>query len=163
MPDVESAAVAHAHRRLVDTVLAGGGLPEVATAVQELFGGLALVTTSDGRVLAAAGSPERDAEVRAAGVFHPSGRFRTELSPPGVHTVGGLSGSHAVVAVTGGRIDHGRLVVFVERGLGPGDLAVLERAAEVAAIAMTKELAVTSVESKYRGDFLRDVLVGRAG
>ncbi|MGZ4464642.1 MAG: PucR family transcriptional regulator, partial [Nocardioides sp.] len=26
-----------------------------------------------------------------------------------------------------------------------------------------KELAVTSVESKYRGDFLRDVLVGRAG
>ncbi|MGZ4436696.1 MAG: PucR family transcriptional regulator [Nocardioidaceae bacterium] len=163
MPDVESAAVAHAHRRLVDTVLAGGGLPEVATAVQELFGGLALVTTSDGRVLAAAGSPERDAVVRAAGVFHPSGRFRTELSPPGVHTVGGLSGSHAVVAVTGGRIDHGRLVVFVERGLGPGDLAVLERAAEVAAIAMTKELAVTSVESKYRGDFLRDVLVGRAG
>ncbi len=28
---------------------------------------------------------------------------------------------------------------------------------------MTKEIAITAVESKYRGDFLRDVLAGRAG
>jgi PucR family transcriptional regulator, purine catabolism regulatory protein len=43
------------------------------------------------------------------------------------------------------------------------DLTVLERAATVAAISLTKELAITAVESKYRGDFLRDVLSGRAG
>jgi purine catabolism regulator len=43
------------------------------------------------------------------------------------------------------------------------DLAVLERAATVAAISLTKEIAITAVESKYRGDFLRDVFSGRAG
>jgi purine catabolism regulator len=39
---------------------------------------------------------------------------------------------------------------------------VLERAATVAALAVTKRLAVAAVESKYRADFLRDVLTGRA-
>lgn len=160
---LEPPAVAHAHRRLVDTVLTGGGLPELADVVRDLFDGVVLVTTADGRVLASAGDPEREAEVRASDAFHPSGRFRTEAAAPGVHTVGGLTGSHVVVAVSGGRIDHGRLVVFTDAAPGPEQVAVLERAAEVAAITLTKELAVTSVESKYRGDFLRDVLAGRAG
>ena len=151
------------HRRLVDTVLDGGGLPEVVAAVHQLFGAATLVTTSDGRVLASSGDEELLDLVRGSSVFHPSGRFRAELSTPGLHVVGDLAGSHAVVAITGGRIDHGRLVVFAPTRLATEDLAVLERAAEVVAICLTKELAVTSVESKYRGDFLRDVLAGRAG
>jgi purine catabolism regulator len=68
-----------------------------------------------------------------------------------------------VVPVAGGRIDHGRLVLFHPEDLDVEDLAVLERAADVVAICLTKQLAVTAVESKYRGDFLRDVLAGRAG
>ena len=167
MPVLEPVAVAHAHRRLVDTVLTGGGLPELAAVVRDLFGGVVLVTTADGRVLASAGDPDREAQVRASDAFHPSGRFRTEAAAPGVHTVGGLSGSHLVVAIAGGRIDHGRLVVFSDAAPDTApdaeQVAVLERAAEVAAITLTKELAVISVESKYRGDFLRDVLAGRAG
>ena len=43
------------------------------------------------------------------------------------------------------------------------DLTILERAATVAAVSLTKEIAITAVESKYRGDFLQDVLAGRAG
>jgi purine catabolism regulator len=39
----------------------------------------------------------------------------------------------------------------------------LERAATVVALAVTKRLAVSAVESKFRGDFLRDVLAGNAG
>jgi purine catabolism regulator len=39
----------------------------------------------------------------------------------------------------------------------------LERAATVAALAITKQLAVSAVESKFRGDFLRDALMGVAG
>jgi purine catabolism regulator len=39
----------------------------------------------------------------------------------------------------------------------------VERAATVAALAVTKQLAVRAVESKYQGDFLRDVLTGQVG
>lgn len=151
-------------RQLVNAVLAGGGLTEVVAAVSELFGGLAMVTTADGRVLSDVGPEHQRAAVRASALFHPSGRFRTERSGPGVHVDAALSGSHAVAAITGGRIDHGRLVVFDEhRLLTEEDLAVLDRAADVAALCLTKQLAVTAVESKYQGDFLRDVLSGRAG
>lgn len=151
-------------RQLVDIVLNGGGLAELATSVGELFGGVAMVTTTDGRVLSQAGEAAQVAAVTRSEAFHPSGRFRTEASTVGVHRVPGLPGSHAVVAVHGGRIDHGRLVVFHPgRLMTRADLAVLERAATVAAISLTKEIAITAVESKYRGDFLRDVLAGRAG
>jgi purine catabolism regulator len=150
--------------QLVSTVLGGGGLSEVAATVSEIFSALVLVTSTDGRVLAEVGSERQRAALQESALFHPSGRFRTELSPPGLHMVPGVPGSQAVAAIRGGRLDHGRLVVFHdERMFGAEDLAVLERAAAVAALCLTKELAVTAVESKYRGDFLRDVLGGRAG
>src|SRR5690606_13139715 len=42
------------------------------------------------------------------------------------------------------------------------DIYCLERAATVAALAITKGLAVAAVEDKYRADFLRDLLTGRS-
>ena len=151
-------------RQLVDVVLSGGGLPDVAAAVSELLAGVAIVTTSDGRVMAEAGDTGQRTALRGCPVFHPSGRFRTEVSVPGVHVLDGVPGSHAVVAITASGIDHGRLVLFdPDRALSDIDLAVLERAAAVAAICLSTEVAVSAVESKYRGDFLRDVLAGRAG
>ncbi|MGZ8737641.1 MAG: PucR family transcriptional regulator [Nocardioides sp.] len=151
-------------RELVNAVLAGGELTEVASRIRDTFGGSVLVTTVDGRVLCFEGDPEAVGTIRGSSVFHSSGRFLAEVSVPGLHAVEDLAGSHAVVPVAGGRIDHGRLVLFhPERDLDAEDLAVLERAADVVAICLTKQLAVTAVESKYRGDFLRDVLSGRAG
>jgi purine catabolism regulator len=150
--------------QLVQIVLTGGGVAEVAASVSELFGGLAMITTADGRVICDVGDPEQRESLLASSVFHPSGRFRTELAPAGVHVADDLPGSHAVVAIRGGRIDHGRLVLFhAGRLLSTSDVMVLERAATVAAVSLTKEIAITAVESKYRGDFLRDVLAGRAG
>ncbi|HET6627005.1 MAG TPA: PucR family transcriptional regulator ligand-binding domain-containing protein [Nocardioidaceae bacterium] len=152
------------HRQLVNVVLTGGGVADVAASVSELFSAVAMITTADGRVVSDVGNPEQRTALRASSVFHPSGRFRTEVSTPGVHVVDDLPGSHAVVPIKGGRIDHGRLVLFdSSRVLTAADTTVLERAATVAAISLTKEIAITAVESKYRGDFLRDVLSGRAG
>lgn len=151
-------------QRLVNAVLDGGGLADVVAGVQQLFGGVTLICTSDGRVVAEAG-PDADLETaRASSLFHTSGRFRTERAPSGVHTPADLTGSCAVVPITGGQIDHGRLVlVHPSQELDAEDVAVLDRAADVAAICLTQRYAVTAVESKYRGDFLRDVLGGRAG
>ncbi|POM24036.1 Purine catabolism regulatory protein [Actinomadura rubteroloni] len=70
------------------------------------------------------------------------------------------AGSLAVPVVAGG-FDHGRIVAH--GALGDTELGILERAATVAALVVTKQQAVAAVESKYRADFLRDVLAGRAG
>ncbi len=43
------------------------------------------------------------------------------------------------------------------------DVHALERAAAVAALLITREEAITAVENKYQGDFLRDLFRGRAG
>ncbi|HSE70586.1 MAG TPA: PucR family transcriptional regulator ligand-binding domain-containing protein [Nocardioidaceae bacterium] len=152
------------HRRLVNIVLTGGGVDEVTASVSALFGGLAMVTTADGRVISDVGDDGQREALRASSVFHDTGRFRTELVRDGVHAAEDLPGSYAVVGIKAGRIDHGRLVLFdPSRVMSSADLTILERAATVAAVSLTKEIAITAVESKYRGDFLRDVLAGRAG
>jgi purine catabolism regulator len=60
-----------------------------------------------------------------------------------------------------GRVDHGRIVTFSPDPISDADVHCLERAATVAALAVTKGLAVAAVEDKYRADFLRDLLTGR--
>ena len=58
----------------------------------------------------------------------------------------------------------GRIVAFGgPRALSRNDIHLLERASTVAALAITREQAVTAVESKYRAEFLRDALAGRVG
>jgi PucR family transcriptional regulator, purine catabolism regulatory protein len=152
------------HRALVHIVLAGGGLPEVTDELVDLLGGAVFVTTADGRILSESGDAEARARARASGCFDETGRFRTETQRAGVQPNEGLPGAHAVVAVVAGSLDHGRIVAFDETGeLGEREVHVLERAATVAALAITKQLAVGAVESKYRGDFVRDLITGRAG
>lgn len=151
-------------RQLVTAVLDGGELGDVVRMVSASFGGAAMVCTSDGRMLAVAGEPELVERAQRTPLFHPTGRFLTETWLPGIHTTPGLAGTQAVVAIAGGRIDHGRLVLLhPTRSLSLEDVAVLDRAADVAAICLTQRFALTAVETKYRGDFFRDVLAGRAG
>jgi purine catabolism regulator len=149
-------------RALVSVVLHGGGLDELTEALHTEIGGLAFVTTPDGRVLAHAPDDDCRALTHDADLFAESGRFRSERFAPGSHRVGELSVS--VVALLAGTADHGRLVVVRHDPNGvANDLAILERAGAVAALAITKSLAVRAVEAKYRGDFVRDVLLRRAG
>ncbi|MBO2452396.1 PucR family transcriptional regulator ligand-binding domain-containing protein [Actinomadura barringtoniae] len=85
-------------------------------------------------------------------------------SAPGAAVTQGPGGDHLVVPVVAGGFDHGRIVAYSPNGsLRETDLGILERAATVAALVVTKQQAVAAVESKYRADFLRDILAGRAG
>jgi purine catabolism regulator len=147
-------------RTLMSVVLHGGGLDELMASLHDRIGGSVLVTTPDGRVLAAAGSDESLFANRA--VFAETERFRSERFAPGLHDVDSLS--ICVAAVMAGRVDHGRLVVVrPAEGATVDDAEFLDRAATIAALAITKTLAVRTVEAKYRGDFVRDVLMRRAG
>ncbi|HET6968184.1 MAG TPA: helix-turn-helix domain-containing protein [Ornithinibacter sp.] len=152
------------HRVLVRVVLAGGSLLELCDAVAGFFGGAAVVTTTDGRVLTIAGDEAEVERTRALDCFDRTGRLVVESEPVGARDDGGAEGTRAFVKIVAGSSDHGLLGAFSpDRPLTPTDVHMLERAATVAALAITKEQAVAAVEGKYRAEFLRDALAGRAG
>lgn len=153
------------HRALTAIVLAGGDLPQIAAEAAAVFEAAVIVCSSDGRVQATAG-PEQDMRaLEESSAFDVSGRLRTERLRRGVQAPPDeLAGQVAVVPVIVGEADYGLIVAYVAAGgLGPTTIQSLERAATVVALAVTKQRAVAAVESKFRGDFLREVLNGTAG
>jgi len=152
------------HRVLVRIVLAGGAVAELGDAVAGFFQGAAVVTTTDGRVLAMAGAEPEVQRVRALGCFDRTGRLVVESEPVGPRDPASSGSTRAFVKIVAGASDHGLLGAFSpDRPLTAADVHLLERAATVAALAITKEQAVAAVEGKYRAEFLRDALAGRAG
>ena len=157
-----------ADRALVQIVLAGGSLDDLCEQVVGFLDGAAMVTTTDGRVIARAGSSRELTHAEGQGCFDRTGRLLTESEPMGLardDRPGAARGpGRAAVRIVAGHLDHGVLIAFCShRDLTADDVRLLERAATVAALAITKDQAVAAVESKYRAEFLRDALAGRAG
>ena len=154
------------HRALVQVVVDGGGLQEVTDELVGVLGGVVAATTPDGRVQAVSGAAPHVERVLASSHVGASGRWRVERVPAGVvpdpESPGGV-GSLAAVPVVAGGVHHGRIVAFSDGRLHAGDVTALEAAATVAALVVTKALAVRAVEAKYQGDFLHDLVSGRPG
>jgi purine catabolism regulator len=165
------------HQALVQVVLGGGGLPEVAAALAVILDVEVIVTDPEGAVAVRVPAPgaqtpstgtSDDEELPPAALpvppFDNRGRMSSDVLRRGRFASDRLAGGYAVVPVVAGPQDHGRIVaISTARPLGDVDLQALERAATVCALAIIKQQAVTAVESKYQADFLRDVLLGRAG
>lgn len=150
------------HEAIAAIVLGGGGLPQIAGEVSRLLDCVLLITTPDGRVLAEEGDGNHQAGAGAAGLVDGSGRVLIERLRIGLQPAPGEHGQAAMTAIVAGGVDHGRIVVYRRQaGLPPGTVQALERVAIVAALTITKELAVAAVEGKFRGDYLRDVLTGQ--
>ncbi|MGI8667186.1 MAG: PucR family transcriptional regulator [Jatrophihabitans sp.] len=165
--DQQSQVLAQAdalHRAISAIVLGGGGLAEIAAEVSRLLDCLALVTTPDGRVLAAEGPEPHRWALDAPELFEASGRLMVErlrIGTQGTAGPAGRTGTAVMTSIVAGGLDHGRIVAYRrDGGLPPGTVQALERVAIVAALTITKELAVAAVEGKFRGDYLRDVLTG---
>lgn len=153
------------HRAISAIVLAGGGLPQIAIEVSRLLDCVVLITTPDGRILADEGGEPHRSALEAAGQFDPSGRLLVERLRTGRQNIPASvaipAGTAAMTSILAGGIDHGRIVAYrADEQLPPGTVTAIERAAIVAALTITKELAVAAVEGKFRGDYLRDVLTG---
>lgn len=154
------------HQAISAIVLGGGGLPQIADEVSRLLDCAVLLTTPDGRLLADRGDDAHRSALVADDLFDSSGRLRIERLRVGVHpvTAGPQAsiGWAAMTSIVAGGVDHGRIVAYrLGRGLPASCLQALERVAIVAALTITKELAVAAVEGKFRGDYLRDVLTGQ--
>lgn len=150
------------HTALTHIVLEGGDLAAIAEAVGDALGCGVAFTSTDGRERAAHLDEADRAALAAAGLLDPTGRLRVERIDPDGTAVGG--GQALVRRVVAAGVDLARLVALRTDGtVHESDVHALERAAIVAALLVTRVEAITAVENKYQGDFLRDVFLGRAG
>jgi PucR family transcriptional regulator, purine catabolism regulatory protein len=162
--ELASAALARVdalHTALTRIVLEGGNLDGIAAEVASVLDAGVAFTSTDGRERAASMSDEIRALLATAELVDATGRIRVERMDGGGAPVG--AGQARVLRVAAGGADLARLVCLRARGpLTNDDVHALERAAAVAALLITREEAVTAVENKYQGDFLRDLLLRRA-
>ncbi|MCW2758263.1 MAG: PucR family transcriptional regulator [Nocardioidaceae bacterium] len=150
------------HVALTQVVLEGGDLTMIAAELARVLDVGVLVTSSDGRERAGALPEELRAALDDAGLLDPTGRFRVERAASQGVTVG--NGQVRMLRVVAAGADLARLVCVRRTGkITDGDLRAMERACAVVALLIRSQEAVTAVENKYRGDFLRDVFLGRAG
>jgi purine catabolism regulator len=148
------------HDRLAQMVLADAGLGPIVAEVAAALGIGVLVTSTDGREWAAALDDTVRERMVAAELFDQTGRVRVErLAGP----VSLGPGEIRMTPVQAPGNDLARLLAIAGHRLDDDAVHALERSATVAALWITRERAVSAVEHKYRGDFLRDVVVGRAG
>lgn len=152
------------HRSLISTVVAGGSLADLCQALAGMMDAVVMVTTTDGRVIAEAGEAGAVAAAYRCPAFDPTGRFLVERESVGERTGTADWVRRASVRIVGGSGAEGRIVAIADdRPMTGNDIHLLERSATVAALALAREQAVLAVESKYRAEFLRDALSGRAG
>jgi purine catabolism regulator len=148
------------HDALVGVALAGGGLARLSDELAEILPGADVVICDPaGYPLAATtrsgpGTPGfRDA----------SGLVNTARLVPGVHTDAETGTSWAAGLIRAGDLRHGFvLAVGGAQGLpGVAGLAV-EQAALVAALQITRDLAVLAVEQQFASNALHDLVTGTA-
>ena len=150
------------HTALTHIVLEGGDLAAIAEAVGDALGCGVVFTSTDGRERAAHLDEAQREMLAGADLLDPTGRLRVERIDPDGTAVG--AGEALVRRVVAAGVDLARLVALSPDGkIHSSDVHALERAAIVAALLVTRVEAITAVENKYRGDFLRDVFLGRAG
>ncbi|MBB6629072.1 helix-turn-helix domain-containing protein [Nocardioides sp. KIGAM211] len=150
------------HTGLTQIVLEGGNLDGIAAEVARVLDVGVVFTSSDGRQRAAAVSDDLRELLGTADLVDPTGRLRVERIGQDAIPIG--PGEVRCLRVAAGGVDLARLVCLRPASpISSDDVHALERAAAVAALLITREEAVTAVENKYQGDFLRDLFLRRAG
>ncbi len=147
------------HTTLSQLVLSGADVDRIATEVSRVLAVGVVVTSTDGRERGGALSDAERAELTARGLADDTGRIRVERISPSCPY---RDGEARVLTVPAGGVDLARLVcISPDHELGVDDVQALERTAIVVALLITRQRSVALVENKYRGDFLRDVFLGR--
>ncbi|MGK5628351.1 PucR family transcriptional regulator [Streptomyces sp. URMC 123] len=175
------------HRRCTDTLLRGGGAPEVLGLLADFAGNPVFLETADGRLLYAAGGPAAGEALRVwEGLRGPRAGRRTAAAPKSADSTagtapggvpGGAPGGAAggvtecvaggvAVDVPGGGPGPGavraRLVVLpVDTALAPVHRMAAERTAGLLAVVLMQARQEEELAARGRGDFLTDLAEGR--
>jgi len=150
------------HTALTHLVLEGGDLRQIAAEAAAVLDVSVAFTSTDGRERASALTPEARDALGAGRLVDATGRIRVERVKEGGLLLG--AGEVRALRVAAGGTDLARLVCLrLDRPITEVDVHALERVAIVAALLITRQSAVSAVENKYQGDFLRDLLVRGVG
>ncbi|EQD85381.1 PucR family transcriptional regulator [Saccharopolyspora erythraea D] len=161
----QAATIARAqeiHSSFLHIVLAGGQLPEIAAKLSELLGGVAVfVVDEDGRTRASVHDADQLDRLVAAGLLDRHGRLR--VSHLGLGSQAVAQDLIAVIApVSAGELRYGRLLaVGPSEQMGPEVTVAVDQAAVVAALDVTRQLAVAAVERQFASNMLHDLVTGR--
>ncbi len=153
------------HDAFLRVALTGGGLARLSDELAEILPGADVVICDPaGCPLAAttrSGAAPQDARAR----YLPGGsdRVNTGWLVPGVHRDAGTGTPRAAALIRAGEMRHGWvLAVGGAQGL-PGMAGVaVEQAALVAALEITRDLAVLAVEQQFASNALHDLVTGTA-
>ena len=137
------------HDRLMDLVLRGGGVPDVAAAVADVLHGSLTVLDAEGVVLA---GPVATVDSTALGSARSTGRAVSTKDT-------------WVCAVQAGQELLGALVLARAGALSDPDRRLFERAGVVTALLLMLRRSVAQAEDEVRGELLTDLLTapGRGG
>jgi purine catabolism regulator len=145
------------HHTFLAVTLAGGGLANLAAELGTLLEGASvLITDQDGHVLASSGPHEPVSDV---GLVRADSTLDSSKLDVGLHRKHGTSATWAVAAIRAGSLRHG-FVVAVEGPAPLGDAAMtaIEQAAIVAALEVTRDLAVAAVERQFASNALHHLI-----
>jgi GAF domain-containing protein len=150
---------AHAHDRLTDVLIHGGGVAEVAGVLAGVLHGAVRVLDDELREVATAGTDTRgpvapEALSGAVEQARLSGRS-VEADP------GESAGAPAYVAVALAGTEHLGTLLLTGRAdpLGQAERRTLERGALVTALVLLFDRSVAEAEERVRGELLADLLV----
>jgi PucR family transcriptional regulator, purine catabolism regulatory protein len=153
------------HDAFLRIALSGGGLARLSDELAEILPGADVVICDPaGYPLAAttrSGAPAQDA--RARYLLDGSDRVNTAWLVAGVYRDAGTGTPRAAALIRAGEMRHGWvLAVGGAQGL-PGMAGVaVEQAALVAALEITRDLAVLAVEQQFASNALHDLVTGTA-
>ena len=154
------------HDAFLRVALTGGGLARLSGELAEILPGADVVICDPaGYPLAATTrSAAQVPDVRAQYVRGSSGRVNTAWLVAGVHKDAETGTPWAAAVIRAGEMRHGWvLAVGGAQGL-PGMAGVaVEQAALVAALEITRDLAVLAVEQQFASNALHDLVTGTAG
>lgn len=152
------------HERLHSVMLTGGGLPEVAHAVEQVLDGDLAVLDAHGRTVVVVGDAERTSDVVAALTAEhgalPTARGSSDEGGALRETVqsDGPSGTPVtLVPVRAGDHPLGT-VLFLGRVLDDLEVRLLERAAVVMALLLLHQRSIAQAEQQVRGELIDDLV-----
>jgi purine catabolism regulator len=146
------------HHSFLEITLSGGGLAELARRLSGLLGNASVVITDpQGTVLTLAGD---EAPLAELGLLKADAVEVVELGLAGIHTDEATGRRWASREIRAGRLHHGFVIaVEADRTLGEFSVAV-EQAAIVAALEVTRDLAVGAVERRFASNALFELITG---
>jgi purine catabolism regulator len=147
------------HHSFLAITLSGGGLNELASSLSSLLGDAGVaITDRHGAVLTRAGDQTLLADVE---LLEAESADVLRLGPTGSHTHSGTGKRWASSEIRAGRLHHGFVVaVESDRPFGDFSMVAVGQAAIVAALEVTRDLAVTAVERRFSSNALFELISG---